>query len=244
MAQIARCKTREDVGGMAALALSSFLLDRPNSLVGLPTGRTVMPMYRRLAQMHKAGRFDPKDALFFALDEVVCRSGRRPFRDFLTESFLGPCRIKPARFNTLNPSLADENDECAQYEQEIRRRGGSDLILLGIGRNGHIAFNEPGSAFDSMTRRVSLAGDTKDHISCAFGLEPGDIAGAVTIGIATILGSTKVLLVASGREKAAALARALSGPPDPSCPASALGLHNDVTVIADTDALALVDGKG
>jgi glucosamine-6-phosphate deaminase len=241
MPRIVRCESEAHLGELAARALAEHVGGCSACVVGLPTGRTAEPVYRALAQMCSAGRFDPSSGLFFALDEVVCLSGHRPFLEFLRDRFLSPCGIDPARFEILDPTLADGEIECRRYESEIRQRGGFGIVLLGIGRNGHIAFNEPCSGFESVTRRVELTGETRETVAAGFGLAAGDIAGALTVGIATIMHSKRVLLLAAGAEKARALRDALSGTPDPSCPATALARHRDVTVIADAEALTLVE---
>lgn len=241
MPRIIRCNSSSEVGVEAARALSAFVQAEPQSVVALPTGRTVESMYDALAELRRTSRFDLSCGRFFALDEVLCRSGRRPFFDFLTESFVRPCGVDSGRFSVLDPTSGDTELECRRYDKEIERCGGFDVVVLGIGRNGHIAFNEPGSSFDSKTRRVELADDTKRAVAEGFGIEAGDIAGALTVGIATILRSERVLLLATGGEKAPALADSLNGPPDPACPASALGVHGEVTVIADTEALSLAE---
>lgn len=224
----------------AAESLSCLLRAEPRSVVALPTGRTVEPMYGRLVELRADSQFDPTDARFFALDEVVCRSARRPFFEFLLEWFVRPCAVHANRFHVLDPTTGDLDLECRRYEQEIEQSGRFDVAVLGIGRNGHVAFNEPGSSFESVTRRVELAEGTKEGVAEGFGVEVSDIAGALTVGLAAILRARRVLLLATGAEKAKALADALQGPPDPACPASALGLHSDTTVIADGPALALL----
>ena len=132
-------------------------------------------------------------------------------------------------------TAADLHAECARYEGAIAAAGGLDLCLLGIGGNGHIAFNEPGSSFDSRTRVVALADDSRAAVAGAFGGEAVPTR-ALTIGIATILAARRCVLLAYGAGKAGVIARAIQDPPTPALPASALQLHPDATIILDAAA--------
>ena len=132
-------------------------------------------------------------------------------------------------------TAADLHAECARYEGAIAAAGGIDLCLLGIGGNGHIAFNEPGSSFDSRTRVVALADDSRIAVAAAFGAEPVP-ARALTFGIATILVARRCVLLAYGGSKAEVIASAVEGPATPLLPASALQLHPDATIILDAAA--------
>lgn len=136
----------------------------------------------------------------------------------------------------------DSNIEqaCAAFETEIVRRDGIDLQLLGIGRNGHIGFNEPGSSFSSRTRQVELTPSTREANARDFSDDEEVPRAAVTMGIGTILDAREIILVATGRAKAEAITRAFQSPPDPNCPASALQLHTHVTVYCDEAAAGLL----
>jgi glucosamine-6-phosphate deaminase len=148
------------------------------------------------------------------------------FRAYLWREFLGNVHVNPQNF--LLPDL--------NYEETIRKAGGIDLLLCGIGPNGHLAFNEPGAPANSRTRMVDLAQSTIEGLRETFRNEEPP-RQAVTVGLATILDSRRIFLLASGRSKAEILARALHGPVTPEVPASILQLHHDVTVLADQAAI-------
>jgi glucosamine-6-phosphate deaminase len=196
----------------AARLIQDTLSSKPDAVLGLPTGRTPLGMYREL---------DLSGVTAFGLDEYlgVAPTDPRSFTAYLRK-YVGIDRLRM-------PST--------DYEREIENAGGIDLLILGIGTNGHIAFNEPGSAFDSRTRVVELADSTIEPLRAVFAEDELPRQG-ITMGIATILSARRIVLLASGADKAAALSAALRGPLAVECPASALRLHPDVTVIADQDA--------
>jgi len=155
------------------------------------------------------------------------------FRAYLWRVFLNYINVRPA-----NVYLPDEN-----YEETIRRSRGIDLLISGIGVNGHIAFNEPGSTLDSRTRIVELADSTIELMKASF--SPGELPRqAITMGLATILEARRTLLLASGSSKAQILARVLTGQITTDVPASALRLHSNLTVIADEEAAAILRRSG
>jgi glucosamine-6-phosphate deaminase len=191
-------------------------------------------MYAELIRLHREQQVDFSAARIFSLDELVGlpESDPRTFRNYLWANFLNAVNVHDEHV-TLAPSsggvLADA------YEDAIREAGGIDLLIAGLGTNGHIAFNEPGSPFDSRTRVVDLAESTVTAMAISFDdrLPPRQ---AVTIGIATILEARQIVLLATGASKSSALKRAVYGTITEEVPASALRLHGAVTVIADTAA--------
>ena len=214
------------------------LARQPATVLGLATGGTFGPVYDRLVALSRAGRASFSRATTFALDEYVGLGPAEPasFRAYLHRHLLGLVDIHPSRTHGLDGSVSDAAREAARYEATIAAAGGIDLQLLGLGRNGHIAFNEPGSAFDSRTREVALAPGTRQANAGAFGPELAVPERALTMGIGTILEARRILLVVTGGSKRAALAAALGGPITPDCPASALRLHPEVLIVADRAA--------
>jgi glucosamine-6-phosphate deaminase len=186
---------------------------KPDMVLGLPAGNTPTGMYEELA----SEQLDFSSVKTFNIDEYagLDESDPRSFRAYMQRSFFDHINLAPN-----NIHFPDQ-----RYEETIRRVGGIDLLILGIGRNGHIAFNEPGSHFDSRTRIVDLAPETA-----------GPVRRGITMGIATILDARRILLLASGTSKKVVLKRALEEPVTESLPASALRLHPDVTIIMDADA--------
>jgi glucosamine-6-phosphate deaminase len=197
----------------AAEIVAEAMRLKPDLVVGLPAGNTPTGMYEELV----AGQLDFSRVKTFNLDEYVGLTAHDPrsFRAYMQRTFFDLVNVRPESIH-----FPDEN-----YEKTIRTAGGIDLLILGIGLNGHIAFNEPGSAVTSRTRIVDLAPETV-----------APIRRGITMGIATILEARRILLLASGSSKKEVLRRALEDPIDESLPASALRLHSDLTVIADSAA--------
>jgi len=211
----------------AAKIIEGAIRAKPQLTLCLPTGATPRGMYRVLIRMHRDRRLDFSRVNFFQLDEY---SGLRPdhpqsFRAYMWREFLNYINVRRA-----NVYLPNEN-----YEQTIRRAGGIDLLMSGIGVNGHIAFNEPGSPFDSRTREVDLAESTIEAIRFSFSVDELP-RRAITMGLGTIFDAHRLVLLASGKKKAAVLARALTEDPSPNIPASVIRLHPNATVIADEEA--------
>lgn len=215
------------------------LLRRP-CVLGLATGDTTLPIYAGLVEAHRANGVSFRHATTFNLDEYAGLSRGHPasFARFMREALLSHVDIDPGRVHLLDGAAPDPTAEAERYERAIRAAGGIDLQLLGIGANGHIGFNEPGSALNSRTRCVTLEPSTRDANRHAF---PGGerVPGqALTMGIGTILEAREIVLAATGAAKASAIACAVDGPVTPDCPASALQAHPAATIICDRAAAA------
>jgi glucosamine-6-phosphate deaminase len=225
------------VAERAAAIVIATLRRAEVTTLGLATGATMAPLYARLVAANRAGEVSFRTAFSFNLDEYVGVAPEQPgsFHAFMQEHLFKFIDIEPTRANIPDGSARNIAAEAARYEALIKAAGGIDLQLLGIGANGHIGFNEPGSDFSSRTREVEL--DEATRLGNA-GNFPGRPAPehAITMGIATILEARRILLLATGREKAAALAAAIEGPVTPACPASALRLHGSVHILCDQAA--------
>jgi glucosamine-6-phosphate deaminase len=211
---------------MAADVIAREIRRQPRLVLGLAAGSTPTGTYSELVRMHREEGLDFSGVVFFSLDEYCGLPPNAPqsFTCFLNESLLDHISPRRTQVYLVNPSaLAKDPYYCENFEREIRDAGGIGVQILGIGRNGHIAFNEPGSAVDSRTRLVTLESTHADL----------SVKQAITMGIGTILEARTILLLASGEEKARVLAQAIEGPLTRAIPASALQLHPDVTVIAD-----------
>lgn len=231
--------TYEAMSDAAAEAIAHRLAARPGLRLALPTGHTPLLMYRRLAALTRERGLRWDRARVFLLDEYLGLGADDPgsFRRYIAEHFLRHLDEPPA-LDSLDGRAADPDAECARYEAAIAA-GGLDLVVLGVGRNGHIGFNEPGSPFTSRTRVVTLAPETRAANAPDFGGDPAAVpARALTVGIATILAGREVLVLAAGSAKAEAVERALAGPVDPAVPASALQRHPRVTWLLDREAAA------
>jgi len=222
----------DDMSKEAARIVAEAIRAKPQLVLGVPSGNTPKGMYRELIRMYRQkNRLDFSKVRFFLLDEYM---GLRPghpdsFRAYLWRVFLNYINVRPA-----NVYLPEEN-----YEKTIRRSRGIDLLISGIGVNGHIAFNEPGSTLDSRTRIVELADSTIELMKISF--SPRDLPRqAITMGLGTILEARGILLLASGSRKAQILGRALTGQITTDVPASVLRLHSNLTVIADEEAATIL----
>jgi glucosamine-6-phosphate deaminase len=219
----------------AAQFVAGAVRDLSNLNLCLPVGKTPKGMYQELIRLHRSERLDFSRVKMFQLDEYVDLRPDHPhrFKSLLWREFFNHINVRRA-----NIYLIDEN-----FESTIRGVGNLDLAVLGIGVNGHLGFNEPGSAFDSRTRIVELADSTIQTMQQSF--TPDEMPRrAITIGLGTIMDTRRILLLASGTNKAAVLARALNGPVSVDMPASILQKHPNVTVIADSEALQIYKSVG
>jgi glucosamine-6-phosphate deaminase len=228
------------VAERAAAYIVARLRDQPALTLGFATGATMKPVYARLVAATRAGDISFRAVSGFNLDEYVGLAPQSPgsFHAFMQEHLFGHIDMEPAHARIPNGLAGDIAAEAARYEALIAASGGIDLLLLGIGTNGHIAFNEPGSDFASRTREIRLDEATRIAEARNFPQSASVPESAITIGIATILEARSILLLATGPAKAAALAAALDGPIDPVCPASALRLHSNVHIVCDEAAAA------
>jgi glucosamine-6-phosphate deaminase len=220
-------------------------MHRPEvTTLGLATGATMAPLYARLVAANRAGAVSFKTACSFNLDDYVGVAPASPgsFHAFMQQHLFEHIDIEPARAHIPDGTAPDIAAEAARYEALIKAAGGIELQLLGIGANGHIGFNEPGSDFSSRTREVAL--DEATRLGNAGSFPDAAVPErAITMGIATILEARSIVLLATGREKAAAVAAAIEGPLTPACPASALRLHGSVHILCD-EAAASALGNG
>jgi glucosamine-6-phosphate deaminase len=226
------------LGQTAADLFIKALRTKPDLRVGLPTGSSPLGMYEELVRRYQSERLDFSQVRTFNLDEYLGLSSDHPmsYHCYMQQHLFAQINIAAENVHIPDGSPGvDAEAESKQYEEAILEASGIDLLIVGIAANGHIAFNEPGSAFDSRTRSVDLAAETLDNARQYFGDEPVP-RRAITMGIGTILEARRILLLASGASKADAVERALHGPISPSVPASALQLHSNVVVVLDEAA--------
>jgi len=229
----------------AATRVTARLREDPALVLGLATGGTMEAVYARLVAAHRAGGPSFAQAQSFNLDEYIGLGPAHPqsYAAFMRRHLFGHVDFAPGATHLPDGTAADPEAEAKAYEALIRARGPIGLQLLGIGTNGHIGFNEPGSARTSRSRVVALDESTVAANSRFFA--PGEMppARAITMGIATILDAQEIVLLATGAAKAAAVAAMLEGPVGPDCPASMLRGHAAVTVILDAAAAAGLAGR-
>lgn len=234
--------TPEAVARATADVVASVVAAHPNPVLTLPTGSTMKGLYGELRRRVAAGALDLSEVRGVQLDEYVGVGDDTPesFRAWLSEQLLTPAKID--RFLRL-PSRAPTATSLASYEASLVALGGVDLAILGIGGNGHVAFNEPGSSADSRTRVVELNARTV-RANRQYWSQPDAVPSqAVTQGIGTISEAKSLLLIATGTAKAEILAEALGGPITERVPASLIRNHPRLTVIADRDAAAVLDAR-
>jgi len=219
----------------AADWLAARLAAAPGAAVALATGRTPRGLYRRLVQRRAAGVLAGEKARFFNLDEFVGLPADDPrsYSAYLWKHVLGPLEVPAARVRLLKGDAVDLAGECRAYDDVIAAADGLDIAILGLGTNGHIAFNEPGDDWTAGTHVVTLAASTRRAQHHLFASEAEIPTRGLTMGIATIRAARSVILLAMGEGKAAALAALRGGRPDPAWPATALLGHGDLTVFAD-----------
>lgn len=231
----------ENADAVAAYGAKMFcqqLHTKPNSTLGLATGSTPVALYERLIEANRAGQVSFEHAFSFNLDEYLGLDSNHPqsYRHFMNEKLFNHIDIALANTRVPNGMAADPLAACADYEAEIAARGGIDLQLLGIGRNGHIGFNEPASSLASRTRVKTLTQATIDDNSRFFAEDEYQPHLAITMGIGTIMEARRVVLLATGAGKAQAIRATVEGPISASCPASILQMHPAATLIVDEAA--------
>jgi len=225
----------------AARRIAKTVLLNPSSVIALPTGETPKGLYHLLSAWAREGITDLSHAVLFNLDEYLGIPPDHPqsFRRYMEEHLLRHVRVGTHHIPDAN--ARDPEAECRRYEGLISAHGGIDLAVLGLGPNGHIAFNEPGTPFESATHVVTLSRETRLREAPRFGGVEEVPEKAITMGIRTIMNARELLLLASGEEKAVAVQQALRGPVTPEVPASVLQLHPRLTVILDRKASRYLD---
>jgi glucosamine-6-phosphate deaminase len=232
----------ESAGRRAARLVADLVRKKPDCVLGLATGSTPLGLYRELIRLHKDEGLDFSRVTTFNLDEYVGLGPAHPqsYRFFMQQNLLDHLNVNPSRTFVPDGRALDFELHCRQYEQRIRDAGGIDLQVLGLGSDGHIAFNEPGSSLGSRTRLKSLASETVRDNARFFGGEDKVPRLAVTMGVGTILESRRCLLLAFGGHKAAAVRDTVEGPITAQVTASALQLHREVIGLFDEAAARLL----
>lgn len=224
-------KNKKESVKKAVLIISSVIKKKPKSVLGLATGRTMIPLYKELIKKYKKNEIDFSKIHTFNLDEYVGlkENDKRSFHYFMNKYLFNHINI-----NKNGIYFPDSNFK--KYEREIKKFGGIDLQILGIGKNGHIGFNEPGSSFQSKTRKVKLSDDTRKSNYKSFKLFRKVPKSAFTMGIKTIMNSKKIILLAFGKEKTDVVSKTINGKITTEIPASVLRKHRNITFIMDKKA--------
>ncbi|MDR3127047.1 MAG: glucosamine-6-phosphate deaminase [Tannerellaceae bacterium] len=214
--------------------------DRP-FVLGLPTGSTPLGMYRELVNLHRAGKLSFRHVITFNMDEYLALPQEHPqsYHSFMWRHFFQHIDIPPGQVHILNGNAPAPEEECRTFEERMQQAGGVDLFVGGIGADGHIAFNEPGSSLASRTRMKTLAQETVDANARFFENDPDQVPkAALTVGVGTILDARQLLLLVNGAPKARALQQAVEGAVSQLWPVTAIQLHPKAIIVADEDACA------
>lgn len=241
--RIYRAKDYLDMSRKAANIVSAQVIMKPDCVLGLATGSTPIGLYKQLVEWYQKGDLDFSEVRTVNLDEYkgLTRDNDQSYYYFMHENLFDHVNLPVESTHLPNGMEMDSKKECKRYSALIKSMGGIDLQLLGIGHNGHIGFNEPDEAFDSDVHCVNLTESTIEANKRFFASADDVPKQAYTMGIKTIMQAKKILIVASGEDKAQIVHDAFFGPITPKVPASVLQLHNDVTLVADEAALSKVE---
>ena len=235
------------VSRRAASIIAAQVVSKPDCVLGLATGSTPVGAYQQLVKWYEQGDLSFAQVRSVNLDEYcgLAPDHDQSYRYFMQTNLFDHVDIAAGNTNVPSGLAADPAEECRRYEAAVAALGYADLQLLGLGRNGHIGFNEPCDEFPLATHLVDLTPSTIEA-NARFFASAGDVPKqALTMGIGTIMKARKILVVANSADKADAVAKAFAGPVTPSMPASILQLHPDVTLVGDGSALAkLMEVKG
>jgi len=226
-------KDYDSISEKASSILIEKIKKKPNLVVGFATGETQLGFYKKLVESYDAREVSFSKLKTFNLDEYypIKKDDKKSFSHYMFSNFFNKVDVKKQNVNLLDGNARDTEKECERYEKEIRKNP-MDIQFLGIGENGHVAYNEPGSEADSKTRLIELTRDTIKK------KKSGKMA--LTVGISTILSSREIILLASGRSKAKAVKCLVKGNISSECPASFLRNHKKFTLIVDMDAARLL----
>lgn len=234
--------TEEQIGIAAGNYMCGQVLQKPDSVLGLATGSTPIKAYKQMIDLYSKGVVDFSQVTTFNLDEYVNLDvkDKNSYHTFMHENLFDHVNIPEESINFLDGNAQDLEQECRDYEKKIKKAGGIDIQLLGIGSNGHIAFNEPADCFQRWSHVVTLKESTVKDNSRFFKSIDEVPTQAVTMGIGSIMQAKKILIIALGTNKAKAIKQLIDGNVTPMCPASVLQFHTDVTLMLDKGAASLL----
>ena len=235
--------TSELASSAAAVLIAGQIIDEPKSILGLATGSTPVPIYQELIELYHKGVIDFGNVTTYNLDEYVGLAPEHPcsYRRFMQENLFEHVNVPAEHIHIPNGMAQNVEEECLGYDEAIAAEGGLDLQLLGLGANGHIGFNEPAEKFTTHSFCVKLTEQTLKYNRRFFEDDAVMPTHALTMGIASIMQAKRIVLVATGKNKAAAVKAMVEGPVDPNVPASILQMHRHATIILDAEAAALLN---
>ncbi len=241
--RIIKAKDYNDMSRKAANIISAQVISKPDSVLGLATGGTPVGTYKQLIDWYNKGDIDFSEITSINLDEYrgLKKDHEQSYWYFMHDNFFNHVNVPEENIHVPDGSNLDADAACREYDEIIRRAGGIDLQLLGIGTDGHIGFNEPADAFELQTHVVDLTESTIKSNTRFFESEADVPRQAYTMGIKTIMQAKKILMVVNGENKADIIKEALFGPVTPRVPASILQLHPDFIVVGDEAAFSKID---
>jgi len=231
--RLIKVKNYNELSEKASKIIINEISKKPNLTIGFATGKTPIGLYKKLTEVYKKGKIDFSGIKSFNLDECypIKQKDKRSYSYYMFKNLFNKINIKKENINLLNGGANNFKKECRDYENKIRKNP-IDIQILGLGMNGHIGFNEPGSSFNSKTRLVNLDKETIKEKKVS--------KKALTVGISTIMKSKKIILLASGKNKAKAVWGLVKGKIDKNCPVSFLKRHKNIFVIIDGKASSLL----
>jgi glucosamine-6-phosphate deaminase len=238
-------KNEREASVALARRIAGELAAKPGIVLGLPTGRTPIHMYRELVKLHGRAGADFSRATTFNLDEFLGIAPSHPgsYRSFMEAHLFSHVNLSKAHIHFLNGATPDPAGECERYEAEIDAAGGIDLQILGVGTNGHIGFNEPARTLEPRTHRVTLKPSTRRSNAPLFGGDPEAVPSeALSMGMATIMRARALVLLATGKSKASCIAKVVNGPITTRLPASCVQLHPNAELMLDEPAASRLGG--
>ncbi|HYO65904.1 MAG TPA: glucosamine-6-phosphate deaminase [Archangium sp.] len=235
-----------EAAAACAALVAAAIRDKPSLVLGLPTGRTPLNVYRELVALHRRGQVDFSRVTTFNLDEFLGLAPDDPssYRAYMERHFFQHVNLAPERLHFFDGSAERAERECVRYDRQLATAGGLDVLLLGIGPNGHVACIEPGESLQAGSHRARLSRESRQAVASLFGDDVWKVPlAALTLGMGALLQARRVILLAFGVNKAAAVTAMLRGPITPMCPASFLQLHGNVEVWVDAEAGRGLDGS-
>ena len=230
-------KNYQEMSQLAGIILAKEIAKKKKLVLGLPTGQTPLGLYRFLVKAYQQDKISFKKIITFNLDEYISLgpADKESYYFYMKRNFFNFIDIRAKNIFMLNGKAKNLKQECQSFERKIKKQGGLDLVILGLGKNDHIGFNEPGSAFNSKTRVVKLSSATR-RANTKFFRNKRVPKQAITMGLTTIIKAKKIILLASGKDKAWAVKKALEAPISSQVPASVLRQHPRAIFIFDQAA--------